>query len=90
MFYISMSITFDNIDWKVVIKKEAREFEYNDLGVVPKVRTNDIITKVDVGVKETYCIPTIQMTEFHYHKLRFNVIKDEAKSQYKIFGLMFN
>ncbi len=47
----------DSIDWKNVLRKEARGFDDADLGEIQKkcIRDN-IITKSGVGHKEVYAI----------------------------------
>ena len=77
-------MSFDNIDWKDVIKKEARGLKDDDLGEVQEVRGDVVITKVGIVDKETYAIPKRHVTRFDGHNLWFNITKDEAKTQYKI------
>ena len=45
----------DSIDWKNVIRKEARGFDDADLGEIHVLRDN-IITKSGVGDTEVYAI----------------------------------
>ena len=73
-----------NIDWKDVIKKEARGLKDDDLGEVQEVRGDVVITKVGVVDKATYAIPTNLVTRFDGHNLWFSITKDEAKNQFKI------
>jgi hypothetical protein len=73
-------MSIDNIDWKDTIKKEARGLKDDDLGEVQEVRQNEIITKVGVVDKETYCIPKKFVTRFDGHNLWFSITKDEAKT----------
>lgn len=73
-----------NIDWKDVIKKEARGLKDDDLGEVQEIRGDFVIIKVGVVDKETYAIPMSHVTRFDGHNLWFNITKDEAKSQFKI------
>lgn len=74
----------NNINWNDIIKKEARGLNDDDLGEVQEVRSNDIITKVGVVDKETYCIPKNLVEIFDGHNVRFRISKEEAKAQYKI------
>ena len=76
--------SIDNIDWSDVIKKEARGLGDDELGEVQEVNGNDIITKVGLINKETYCIPKSLVEKYDGHNLWFRISKDEAKSQYKI------
>lgn len=73
-----------NIDWKDVIKKEARGLKDDDIGEVQEVRGDVVITTVGVVDKETYAIPKSRFTRYDGHNLWFNITKDEAKNQYKI------
>jgi hypothetical protein len=66
------------------IKKEARSLGDDELGKVQEVRGNDIITKVGLINKETYCIPKSLVEKYDGHNLWFKMSKDDAKSQYKI------
>ena len=77
-------MSFDNIDWKDVIKKEARGLKDDDLGEVQESRGDFVITTVGVIDKETYAIPMNHVTRYDGHNLWFNITKDEAKSQFKI------
>jgi len=74
----------DNINWNDIVKKEARGLNDDDLGEVQEVRPNEVVTKVGVVDKETYCIPKNLFEEFDGHNVRFRISKEEAKSQYKI------
>ena len=74
----------DNIVWSDVIKKEARGLGDDELGEVQEIRGNDVITKVGLIDKETYCIPKSLVEKYDGHNLWFKISKDEAKSQYKI------
>ena len=76
--------SIDNINWKDVIKKEAKGLDDDELGEVQEVRGNDIITKSGIIDKETYCIPRDLVERFDGHNLWFKISKDEAKKQYKI------
>ena len=76
--------SIDNIDWNDVVKKEARGLGDDDLGEVQEVRGNDVITKVGVIDKESYCIPKTLLERYDGHNLWFKISKDEAKNQYKI------
>lgn len=44
----------DSIDWKNVIRKEARGFDDADFGEVQEVLRDNIITKSGVSDKEVY------------------------------------
>jgi len=46
----------DSIDWKNVIRKEARGFDDTDLGEIQEVLRDNIITISGVGYKEVYAI----------------------------------
>ena len=50
---------YDSIDWKDVIRKEARGFDDADLGEIQEVLRDNIITKSGVGDKEVYAIGTM-------------------------------
>lgn len=41
-------MSFDNIDWNDVIKKEARGLKDDNLGEVQEVREDVVITKVGI------------------------------------------
>lgn len=76
--------SIDNIYWSDVVKKEARSLGDDELGEVQEVHGNDVITKVGLIDKETYCIPKNLVERYDGHNLWFKISKDEAKSQYKI------
>ena len=76
--------SIDNIDWSDVVKKEARGLGDDELGEVQEARGNDVITKVGLIDKETYCIPKNLVARYDGHNLWFKISKDEATSQYKI------
>jgi hypothetical protein len=76
--------SIDNINWNDLIKREARGLDDDDLGEVQEVRPNEIVTKVGVVNKETYCIPKSLVEGFDGHNVRFRISKEEAKAQYKI------
>jgi hypothetical protein len=72
------------IDWSEIIKKEARGVNDDDLGEVQGFRDDDIITKVGMIGKETYCIPKNLVDRFDGHNVWFKISKDEANSLYKV------
>ena len=76
--------SFNNINWNDIIKKEARGLNDDDLGELQEVRPNEVVTKVGVVDKETYCIHKNLIEGFDGHNLRFRISKEEAKTQYKI------
>jgi hypothetical protein len=79
-----MSSSFDNIDWTLVLKKEARGTGDADLGEVQEINLDMVITKVGLIDKVTYSIPKSLAERFDGHTLRFKVTKEEAETLYKI------
>ncbi len=68
----------NSIEWKDVIKKEARGINDADLGEVQEVTQDNVITKSGVVDKETYCIPKNLVEGYDGHNLLFRVTKEEA------------
>jgi hypothetical protein len=69
-------MSIDNIDWKDIIKNEARGLKDDDLGEVQEVRQNEIITKVGVVDKEAYCIPKKFVTPNKLIKSFYNIYNE--------------
>jgi hypothetical protein len=74
----------NNIDWNVVIKKEARVINDADLGEVQEIRLENVITKSGVVDKEVYSIPKNLVERYDGHNLWFRVTKEDAENIYKI------
>ncbi len=79
-----MGTTIDNIDWDDVVKKEAKGSNNDKLGEVQEVLEYDVIIKVGIIDKETYCIPKSLVERFDGHNLWFRISKEKAKNQYRI------
>ncbi len=73
----------NSIEWKDVIKKEARGLNNADLGEVQEVTQDNVITKSGVVDKETYCIPKSLVQGYDGHNLLFGITKEEAENKYK-------
>ncbi|HYF99318.1 MAG TPA: hypothetical protein VD815_04445 [Candidatus Saccharimonadales bacterium] len=72
-----------SIEWRDVIKKEARGLNDADLGEVQEVTQDNVITKSGVFDKEIYCIPKSLVQGYDGHNLLFRVTKEEAENKYK-------
>jgi hypothetical protein len=79
-----MGKTIDNIDWDDVVKKEAKGSNNDKLGEVQEVLEYDVIIKVGMLDKETYCIPKSLVERFDGQNLWFRISKEKAKNQYRI------
>ena len=69
----------ETIDWKNVIKKEARGINDFDLGEVQEVSGEQVITKKGIVDKDKFYLPKSKVNSFDGDKLRFEVTKEEAE-----------
>lgn len=70
----------NNIDWREVIKKEARGVtDKEDLGEVQKVEETHIITKRGFFKKTYFCISKELVEYYDGHTLRFRITEKEAR-----------
>ena len=73
----------NSIEWKDVIKKEARGLNDADLREVQEVTQDNVITKSGVVDNETYWIPKNLVEGYDGHNLLFRITKEESENMYK-------
>ena len=66
-----------DIDWKDVLKKEARGKNDEDLGEVQEIINNYILVQRGIINKEKYYIPQSQVESYDGHILRFQITEDD-------------
>ena len=71
-----------NIDWKDIIKKEARGINNEDLGEVQEVTQDYVLVEKGVINKDKYYIPRDLAVGYNGTILIFNIVAEEAKSKY--------
>lgn len=71
-----------NIDWKDIIKKEARGINNEDLGEVQEVTQDYVLVEKGVINKEKFYIPRDLAVGYNGTILIFNIAAEEAKSKY--------
>jgi uncharacterized protein (TIGR02271 family) len=71
-----------NIDWKDIIKKEARGINNEDLGEVQEVTQDYVLVEKGVINKEKFYIPRDLAVGYNGTILIFNIAAGEAKSKY--------
>ena len=59
------------INWNDVIKKEARDNNYEELGEVQEVKDNDVIVQRGIIKKEIFYIPKDQAESYDNNVLKF-------------------
>ncbi len=72
--------SISNIDWRQVIKKEARGINGEDLGEVKEAGSTYIMTEKGLLNKEQYLIPIELVKSFDNDVLTFVITEDEAKT----------
>jgi uncharacterized protein (TIGR02271 family) len=70
-------MSYNNIEWNNVIKKEARGIDDEDLGEVQEVRGNYILVQKGIINKEKFYIPKDQAESYDGDVLRFRFSKQE-------------
>jgi uncharacterized protein (TIGR02271 family) len=71
-----------NIDWKNVIKKEARGSGDEDLGEVQETGQNYVLVQRGIINKEKFYIPKDMVESYDGDVLRFSISEDDAKSRF--------
>lgn len=71
-----------NIDWKDVVKKEAKGNNDFDLGEVQEVSNGLILTQRGVGNKEIFSIPQYKVESYDGKTLRFAIAGEEALNKF--------
>jgi uncharacterized protein (TIGR02271 family) len=66
-----------DIDWKDVLKKEARGKNDEDLGEVQEIINNYILVQRGIINKEKFYIPQSQVQSYDGSILRFNITEDD-------------
>jgi uncharacterized protein YehS (DUF1456 family) len=74
---------YKDIDWKDVIKKEAKGDNDFDLGEVQEVSNGLIMTQRGIGNKEIFSIPQYKVENYDGKVLKFAISEDEAINKYK-------
>ena len=72
-----------NIDWKDVIKKEARGLNDADFGEVQEVSNGLVLTQRGIVNKELFSIPQSVVESYDGMVLKFNISEIEAIDKYK-------
>ncbi len=70
-------MSYNNIEWNDVIKKEARGIDDEDLGEVQEVRGNYVLVQKGMINKEKFYIPKDQAESYDGDVLRFRFSKQE-------------
>ena len=70
-------MSYNNIEWNDVIKKEARGIDDEDLGEVQEVRGNYVLVQKGIINKEKFYIPKDQAESYDGDVLRFRFSKQE-------------
>jgi hypothetical protein len=65
------------INWNDVIKKEARDNNYEDLGEVQEVKDNYVIVQREIIKKEIFYIPKDQAESYDDNVLKFKFSEQE-------------
>ena len=65
------------INWNDVIKKEARDNNYEELGEVQEVKDNDVIVQRGIIKKEIFYIPKDQAESYDNNILKFKFSEQE-------------
>jgi uncharacterized protein (TIGR02271 family) len=73
-----------NIDWDLVVKKEARGTDDYDLGEVQEVTADNILTQKGIVEKKWFQIPKHLALGFDGNTLTLNVTEEQAKGMYVI------
>jgi uncharacterized protein (TIGR02271 family) len=71
-----------NIDWKDIIKKEARGINNEDLGEVQQVTQDYVLVEKGVINKEKFYIPRDLAVGYNGTILIFNIAAEEANNKY--------
>ena len=71
-----------NIDWKDVIKKEAKGNNDFDLGEVQEVSNGLILTQRGIGNKEIFSIPQYKVESYDGKTLKFAISEQEALGKF--------
>ncbi|VFJ14323.1 hypothetical protein [Candidatus Nitrosocosmicus franklandus] len=78
----SQKLTREEIDWKDVVKKEAKGNNDFDLGEVQEVSNGLILTQRGVGNKEIFSIPQYKVESYDGKTLRFAIAGEEALNKF--------
>jgi hypothetical protein len=73
---------YKDIDWKDVIKKEARGLNDADLGEVQEVSNGLVLTQRGVGNKEIFSIPQYKVESYDGKILRLAISEEEAVNKF--------
>ena len=76
-------IMISNIDWKDVIKKEARGLNDADFGEVQEVSNGLVLTQRGIVNKELFSIPQSVVESYDGKVLRFRISEIEAVDKYQ-------
>jgi hypothetical protein len=71
-----------NIDWKDIIKKEARGKNDEDWGEVQEIGDTYVLTQKGLVSKEKFYIPKYLVEGYDGDKLYFRVTEDEARNSF--------
>lgn len=75
-------MSYNNIEWNNVIKKEARGIDDEDLGEVQEVQGNYVLVKKGIINKEQFYIPKDQAESYDGDVLRFKITQEDL-NQYQ-------
>jgi hypothetical protein len=74
----------NTIEWKDIIKKEARGYEKgDDLGEVQDIGKEFVVTERGRVVKHKFYLPKYLVTGYDGHTLWFNITEDNAEDNFK-------
>jgi uncharacterized protein (TIGR02271 family) len=71
-----------NIDWKDIIKKEARGKNDEDWGEVQEIGDTYVLTQKGLVSKEKFYIPKYLVEGYDSDRLNFRVTEDEARNSF--------
>ena len=71
-----------DIDWRDVIKKEAKGLNDFDLGEVQEVSNGLVLTQRGVGNKEIFSIPQYKVESYDGKVLRLAISEQEAVNKF--------
>ncbi len=83
-------MSYNDIEWNDVIKKEARGVNDEEFGKVREVRGNYIIIQNGLIDKEKYFIPKDQAESYDKVVLKFRISESDLKTRYKDEPFMCN
>jgi hypothetical protein len=74
----------NTIEWKDIIKKEARGYEKgDDLGEVQDIGKEFVVTERGRVVKHKFYLPKHLVTGYDGHTLWFNITEEDAEDNFK-------